>query len=85
MSQAQHRTAQDKLAQSDFVHGDHLKDDAEQKDIQQALVLMQQGNYDGAELIYKRLIEKRTKKYVVYSNLAVIYYIKNRIEKMNML
>ena len=77
--------AQDKLAQSDFVHGDHLKDDAEQKHIQQALVLMQQGNYDGAELIYKRLIEKRTKKYVVYSNLAVIYCMKNRIEEMIML
>ena len=85
MSQAQHRTAQDKLAQSDFVHGDHLKDDAEQKHIQQALVLMQQGNYDGAELIYKRLIEKRTKKYVVYSNLAVIYCMKNRIDEMIML
>ena len=46
---------------------------------------MQQGNYDGAELIYKRLIEKRTKKYVVYSNLAVIYCMKNRIEEMIML
>ena len=89
MSQAQHRTAQDKLAQSDFVHGDNLKDDAEQnieqEDIQQALVLMQQGNYDGAELIYKRLIEKGTKKYVVFGNLAVIYYMKNRIEEMIML
>ena len=46
---------------------------------------MQQGNYDGAELIYKRLIEKRTKKYVVYSNLAVIYCMKNRIDEMIML
>ena len=46
---------------------------------------MQQGNYDGAELIYKRLIEKGTKKYVVFDNLAVIYYMKNRIEEMIML
>ena len=46
---------------------------------------MQQGNHDGAELIYKRLIEKGTKKYVIYSNLAVIYYMKNRIEEMIML
>ena len=46
---------------------------------------MQQGNYDSAELIYKKLIEKRIKKYVVYSNLAVIYCMKNRIEEMIML
>ena len=46
---------------------------------------MQQGNYDGAELIYRRLIEKGIKKYVVFSNLAVIYYMKNRIEEMIML
>ena len=60
-------------------------DDAEQKDIQQALVLVQQGNYEGAELIYKRLIEKGTKEYVVFDNLAIIYYMKNRIEEMIML
>ena len=46
---------------------------------------MQQGNYDGAELIYKRLIEKGTKEYVVFGNLAVIYYMKNRIDEMIML
>ena len=68
-----------------LFHGDHLKDDAEQKDIQQALVLMQQGNYDSAELIYKRLIEKSTEEYVVFGNLAVIYCMKNRIEEMIML
>ena len=89
MSQAQHRTAQDKLAQSDFIHGDNLKDDAkqniEQEDIQQALVFMQQGNYDSAEFIYKRLIEKGIDKYIVFSNLAIIYYMKNRIDEMIML
>ena len=66
-------------------HGNYLKDDAEQKDIQQALVFMQKGNYDGAELILKRLIEKGTKKYVVFGNLAIICYMKNRIEEMTML
>ena len=64
-----------------LFHSDNLTDDAEQKDIQQALVFIQQGNHDGAELIYKRLIEEGTKEYIVFSNLAVIYYMKNRIEE----
>ena len=81
------KTRQRKIRQRNrtLFHDDHLKDDAEQKDIQQALVLVQQGNYDGAELIYKRLIEKGTKEYVVFDNLAVICYMKNRIEEMIML
>ena len=65
-----------------LFHGDNLKDDAEQKDIQRALVLIQQGNHDGAEFIYKRLIEKGTKEYVVFSNLAVIYHMKQRTKEM---
>ena len=46
---------------------------------------MQQGNHDGAELIYKKLIEKGTKKYIIFGNLAIIYYMKNRINEMIML
>ena len=57
-------------------------DDSEQKDIRKALALMQQGNHEGAELIYKRLIEKGTKEYVVFGNLAVICYMKKRIKEM---
>ena len=54
----------------------------EGENMQQALMLMQQGNYKDAELIYKGLIERGSDNYIVFENLAKICYMDNRIREM---